>query len=183
MQGGRKNRFIFTFHEGCGKRKAIKDEPWMFDKDLVVVEDFDPSKRLEDYAFDNLPIWVRVYGLPLRMMNEGSAEEIGNIIGQFVDADSETDGSDVGRFMRIKIRMQIDKSLVRGFTLETNDAAGRKKRKDGKITEECVEEEDGNWCRFEYEFLRDFCYRCGMIGHGEKDCEVRVCKRGYETVW
>ncbi|KAI5018150.1 hypothetical protein ZWY2020_043038 [Hordeum vulgare] len=78
--------------------------------------------------------------------------------------------------MTIRIWMQIDKSLMRGFTLETNDAAGRKKGNDGKVMEEKAEEDDGSWCRFEYEFLPDFCYRCGIIGHGEKDCEVRVCK-------
>ncbi|KAE8771451.1 hypothetical protein D1007_56686 [Hordeum vulgare] len=97
-------------------------------------------------------------------------------LGKFVEAYTETDGSAIGRFMTITIWMQIDKSLMRGFTLETNDAAGRKKRNDGKVMEEKAEEDDGSWCRFEYEFLPDFCYRCGIIGHGEKDCEVRVYK-------
>lgn len=30
------------------------------------------------------------------------------------------------------------------------------------------DEEEGWWCRFEYEFMPDFCYTCGTIGHGEK---------------
>ena len=38
------------------------------------------------------------------------------------------------------------------------------------------EEEDRDWCRFEYEFLPDFCYTCGIIGHGEKDCATKVKK-------
>ncbi|XBH56441.1 hypothetical protein VPH35_078265 [Triticum aestivum] len=59
------NLFVFTFNQESGKRKAIEDGPWMFDKDLVVVEDYVPSKRMEDYEFNNIPIWVRVFGLPL----------------------------------------------------------------------------------------------------------------------
>ena len=60
---------MFTFHQETGKRKALDDGPWMFDKDLVVVEDYVPSKRPEDYQFNNIPIWVRVFYLPLGMMN------------------------------------------------------------------------------------------------------------------
>ena len=86
------NTFIFSFHQESGKRKALEDGPWMFEKDLVVVEDYDPGKRPEDYEFNEIPIWVRVFSLPLDMMNEESAEEIGNIIGEFVDVDAEADG-------------------------------------------------------------------------------------------
>ncbi|KAE8814972.1 hypothetical protein D1007_07686 [Hordeum vulgare] len=32
-----------------GKRRALEDGPWMFEKDLMVVEDYDPGKRLEEY--------------------------------------------------------------------------------------------------------------------------------------
>ncbi|XBI92430.1 hypothetical protein VPH35_029490 [Triticum aestivum] len=78
------NQFLFTFHQESGKRKAIEDGPWMFDKELVVVEDYVPSKRPEDYAHNNIPIWVRVYNLPLGMMNEEAAEDIGNTIGVYV---------------------------------------------------------------------------------------------------
>ncbi|XBI72473.1 hypothetical protein VPH35_066422 [Triticum aestivum] len=63
------NQFLITFHQESGKRKAIEDGLWMFDKEIMAVEDYVPSKRPEDYAHDNIPIWVRVYNLPLGMMN------------------------------------------------------------------------------------------------------------------
>ncbi|XBI96729.1 hypothetical protein VPH35_032973 [Triticum aestivum] len=81
------NQFMFTFNQESGKRKALDNGPWMFDKDLVVVEDYVPSKRLEDYEFKDIPIWVRVYNLPLGMMNGEAAKDIGNIICRFVEAD------------------------------------------------------------------------------------------------
>ncbi|KAF7080259.1 hypothetical protein CFC21_084364 [Triticum aestivum] len=59
------NQFLFTFHQETGKRKALDNGPWMFDKDLVVIEDYDPSKRPEDYQFNNIPIWARVLTYPL----------------------------------------------------------------------------------------------------------------------
>ncbi|XBI32923.1 hypothetical protein VPH35_056302 [Triticum aestivum] len=111
------NQFVFTFNQETGKRKALDNGPWMFDKDLVVVEDYDPSKRPEDYQFNEIPIWVRVFDLPLGMMNMESAEDIGNLIGRFVEADTGADGNAIGKYLRIKVRMCIDKPIMRGFTL------------------------------------------------------------------
>ncbi|XBH98736.1 hypothetical protein VPH35_128203 [Triticum aestivum] len=59
------NKFLLTLHHESGKRKAVEDGPWMFDKDLVVVEEYVPSNRPEDYAFNDIPIWVRVFDPPL----------------------------------------------------------------------------------------------------------------------
>ncbi|KAE8788323.1 LRR receptor-like serine/threonine-protein kinase FLS2 [Hordeum vulgare] len=50
------NLFVFRFNQESGKRRALEDGPWMFEKDLVVVEDYDPRKRPEDYAFNEVPI-------------------------------------------------------------------------------------------------------------------------------
>nr|XP_040258726.1 uncharacterized protein LOC109764082 [Aegilops tauschii subsp. strangulata] len=170
------NQFLITFLQESGKRKALEDGPWMFDKDLVVVENYVPSRRPEDYLFDNIPIWVRVYNLPLGMMNAESAEDIGNIVGEFVEAGTGADGSAIGRFLCVKIRMQIDKPLMRGFTLDDGGEKEDAQRR-GKATMMSEEEEDdGSWCRFEYEYLPDFCYTCGVIGHGEKDCTVKLLK-------
>lgn len=111
------NVFLIMFHHESGKRKAIDNGLWMLDKDLVVVEEFDPSKRIDDYPFNNIPISVRVFNLPLGVMNIESTEEIGNIIGQFVQADTVSDGNAFGRYLRVKIRMCMDRPIMRGFTL------------------------------------------------------------------
>ncbi|XBI27962.1 hypothetical protein VPH35_052301 [Triticum aestivum] len=173
------NRFVFTFKQESGKRKTLEDGPWMFDKELVVVEDYDPGKRIEDYDFNEIPIWVRIFNLPLGMMNEDSTEEMGNIIGRFVEVDAGEDGRAIGKFLRVKVRMNIEKPVMRGFTLDDEEGGGASKRKkqmsiDGREEEE--EEGEGLWCRFEYEFLPDFCYTCGIIGHVAKDCYIKVNK-------
>nr|XP_020162872.1 uncharacterized protein LOC109748244 [Aegilops tauschii subsp. strangulata] len=169
------NQFLFTFHQESGKRKAVENGPWMFDKDLVVVEDYAPRKRPEDYAFNDIPIWVRVFNLSLGMMNEDSVEDIGNIIGRFVEADTGSDGSAIGRFLRLKVRMRIDKPIMRGLTLEEGEQKG-KRNKDVTTVGNGDEEEEGDWCRFEYEYLPDFCFTCGVIGHGDKDCTTKLKK-------
>ncbi|KAE8774718.1 hypothetical protein D1007_52852 [Hordeum vulgare] len=170
------NLFVFTLHQESGKRRALEDGPWMFENDLVVVEDYDPGKRTEDYEFKVIPIWMRVFSLPLGMMNVVTAEEIGNLVGSFVEADVGADGEAMGKFMRVKIRMNIDKPLMREFMLDDAEEGGRQKQKKKMNIDGGGEEEEGAWCRFEYEFLPEFCYVCGMVGHSERACDMHLDK-------
>ncbi|KAE8804354.1 hypothetical protein D1007_19371 [Hordeum vulgare] len=142
----------------------------------MVVEDYVPGKRPEDYEFNKSPIWVRIFNLPLGMMNVDSAEEIGNIVRNFVEADVGADGIAMGKFMRVKIRMKLDKPIMRGFTLDDEEHESRQKQKNNMNIDGASEGEDGAWCRFEYEFLPDFCYICGFVGHSEKACNMKLDK-------
>lgn len=36
---------------------------------------------------------------------------------------------------------------------------------------EDIEGEKGCWCNFQYEFLPNFCYSCGILGDVEKECD------------
>ena len=49
-----------------------------------------------------------------------------------------------------------------------DETGGRKKKR---------KEDERIWGRFEYEFLPDFCYTCGRLGHLDKDCKTKL-KRG-----
>jgi hypothetical protein len=39
---------------------------------------------------------------------------------------------------------------------------------------EVGDEVEGKWCPFEYEFLPEFCYTCGIIGHDDKACSIKL---------
>lgn len=43
-----RNRFLFTFHEKTNKDKALDVVPWSFNNDLLVMEDFVPSKTIDE---------------------------------------------------------------------------------------------------------------------------------------
>lgn len=69
-----RNRFLFLFHEEMAKKKTIEGGPWMFDKDLIVTEEFMPSKTIDEYEFKTIPIWVRAYYVPMGVMSRETAE-------------------------------------------------------------------------------------------------------------
>lgn len=158
------NRFLFTFLQGSGKRKALEDGPWMFGKDLIIMAEFDATKRVDEIVFSSIPIWVRVSKLPLGLMNKEAGEEIGEMIGEVIKVEADENGLAYGECLRIKIRLNICKPLMRGVILDLG---------------EDDEEEKKVWCPLSYEYLLDFCYTCGMIGHTDRSCEIKL-KKGEE---
>jgi hypothetical protein len=52
------NKFLFTFHQASGKKKALEEGPWNLSKELVVVADLDESKNLDEIEFTHIPIWI-----------------------------------------------------------------------------------------------------------------------------
>jgi hypothetical protein len=122
----------------------------MVNNDLIVLAEFDPNKALEEYVFDIIPIWIRVFNLPLGWMNRDMGLEIGDLVGKGVEVEVGEDGMAVGEYLRIKARINISKPLMMGFMRPASEV------------------EEQKWCPFEYEFLLEFCYVCGIIGHDDK---------------
>ncbi|KAK3124250.1 hypothetical protein QOZ80_7BG0583860 [Eleusine coracana subsp. coracana] len=90
--------------------------PWSFGSgigDLLIVVDFDGSKRLKDLEFLFTPVWVWVLDLPLGLMNANTGKEIGDKMGKTLVVDVDEDGSTVGSYLRIKVRLDIRKPLMR----------------------------------------------------------------------
>jgi hypothetical protein len=67
----------------------------------------------------------------------------------------EENGIVAGRYLRLKVRIDIRQPLRRGITVEIEE-----------------EGEEKRWCPLEYEFLSEFCYSCGVIDHIEWSCAV-----------
>lgn len=116
-----RNRFLFTFHEEASKKKALENGPWMFNKNLLVMEDFVPSNTIDEYDFKMIPIWVGAYGIPMGMMSMETGDLLGEQIGEVLDVDLDDDGNAMGEFMRIKVRMDITSPIMRFVTLELEE--------------------------------------------------------------
>ncbi|KAI5018022.1 hypothetical protein ZWY2020_042910 [Hordeum vulgare] len=168
------NIFMFTFKQASGWRRALEDGPWWFDKELLMMEDFDPDKTVDEYEFSIIPMWIRVYGLPLGSMNRAMGERIGKDFTETLDVDVGYDGKAIGKFLRIKVKLNINTPLMRGFVLEResdNEQMGEEENQ-----QDITKKRKLRWCRFEYEHLPDFCYTCGIIGHREKECKLKPAK-------
>ncbi|KAK1693144.1 hypothetical protein QYE76_009841 [Lolium multiflorum] len=153
------NIFMFTFYQASGKRKALEEGPWMFENDLLLMEEFDVNKTADEYKFESFPIWIRIFNLPLGRMNRKTGEEMGDAIGEFIDVETDANGMAPGKYLRVKVRLQVNKPLLRGMMVTFGEDNREK------------------WCRFEYEYLPNFCFTCGKVGHIDKACSIQL-KRG-----
>lgn len=90
--------------------------PWEFCGDLLIVADFDGGKRLRDLEFHHISVWVRVFDLPLGMMNRVTGMAIGNKLGKALLVESDETGSAIGGTFESR-RIDIRKPLMRGMVL------------------------------------------------------------------
>ena len=68
-----------------------------------------------------------------------------------LDIDVPEKGVKWGKFLRVRICFDATKKLVRGERVS-------------------IEGGESRWVFFKYERLPNFCYRCGMLDHEEKEC-------------
>ena len=113
------NMFVFKFASTKDKDKVLEGSPWSFEKKLLMLKQYDGNIRISDYYFGSASFWVRIYGLPLKLMNVETAKMLGRKIGTFIRADHDNARAEVGRFLRVRIEIDINKPLRRFITLKT----------------------------------------------------------------
>ena len=104
------NLFLFKFATMKDKKRIIDGSPWSFEKQLLALLDYDGDLRASDYVFDKVAFWVRVYGLPLKLLNQEVEDRIGRKVGTLVETDHK---SRWGKCLRIRVIMDITKPLRR----------------------------------------------------------------------
>ncbi|TXG63243.1 hypothetical protein EZV62_010237 [Acer yangbiense] len=145
---------IFSFHfndlEDC--RKVLSGAPWTFDNAILVLEELDGKGTLDTMAFNRCDFWVQIYQLPLLCTTREIGWFLGEMIGEVKEVDIGLAGDCVGKFMRIRVRIDIDKPLRRCLHM---DVMG-----DGVETTMLLR----------YERLPNVCFICGRIGHMTNEC-------------
>ncbi|XP_074318787.1 uncharacterized protein LOC141655617 [Silene latifolia] len=152
MLDARERIFIFRFEDDRDKAKVLEGQPWHFDKFVWCFNEPDGEGKLTDTPLYCLPIWARVYDLPIKgRMNEANLRRLGDQLGMYVDID-DAQFPEMERAVRIRVLHDIRKSLNRSVEIRLST---------GNVTNFDVK----------YERLLLFCYGCGVLGHGVKDCE------------
>ncbi|KAF5468801.1 hypothetical protein F2P56_012921 [Juglans regia] len=90
--------------------------------------------------------------MPLVAMTIEGRESIGATVGDVITVDVDGEGSGWGKFIRIRVNLDITKPLPRGRTIKMDGTQ--------------------RWIEFKYERLPIFCFQCGILKHPDRICAV-----------
>ncbi|XP_030970196.1 uncharacterized protein LOC115990508 [Quercus lobata] len=139
---------LFIFDNKHEVETILENEPWSFDKHLMVLQRYDKDTPVEELKFNYTSFWVQVHDIPVRFMNQKVAAGICSQVDTVIKKpEAEGEG---GSFMRVRVRVDITIPLSQG------------RRVSGQGKEICVS--------FKYERLPNICYWYGCLNHDDRDC-------------
>ncbi|XP_074297332.1 uncharacterized protein LOC141628042 [Silene latifolia] len=152
---------VFVFRFGCerDKAKVLEGQPWHFDKFLWCFNEPNCEGKITDVPLFFFPIWTRVYDLPIAgRLSETNIKKIGAALGFYIVMEVGLN-NELDRAVRIRVLQDVRAPLKSIVPI---------KMKGGRVVEFDVK----------YERLPLYCYGCGHIGHGEKDCDEGPYEEG-----
>lgn len=145
------NKYVFQFHHWRDKLRVVEGQPWHFDRHAILLRDISDATKPSNMVLHELPMWVRVYNLPFKgRLKRENVEALGKKIGRFIKAD--VFGSvGIDKSIRPRINVDVRKPLTRKIKVKMRGG-----------------EED--FVEVKYEKPPLYCFYCGLMGHGIKDC-------------
>lgn len=140
------NVWLFELSDGGDKRRILEGCPWSFDRQILVLNEFDGSTPPSQMQFTHSPFWVQVHDMPLLCMTKIVATKIGESMGKLEDVDMAGNRASWGRWLRIQVKLNLRQPLEIGRALLLM----------GK----------SHWVTIKYEKLPLFSYCQNMVGPG-----------------
>lgn len=156
------NKVAFVFEDAMDLERVLVNEPWTYDKFLVVFQRVHGDGPIQDSRFFHASFWVQLHNLPIHRRTEAAAEAIGQSIGLVEKVAASDDERGGENCMRIRVRMEINNPLCHGRLVN-------------------FEKDKKGWVAFRYERLPNFCYWCGCLDHGDKECDIGLQQRSTST--
>ena len=143
--------YLVEFGDEKDKRKVLDMCPWSYEKQLVLIQEFEGRLTPKEIEVKWAQFWVQIYTIPLNSRTRETSWAIGSCLGAVIDVDVIEAGEQWGKCLRVRVRIDVTKRLVRGK----------------RITAEGGEPK---WVNFKYKRLLNFCYRCRLLNHSLKEC-------------
>ncbi|KAF4391669.1 hypothetical protein F8388_005434 [Cannabis sativa] len=145
----------FSFNSEQTQSRILARMPWYLSNGVLILGKIGNSSDSWKNELNVFPIWGRALGVPIDYLTEKNTTRLASMAGSVINVQN----SDVSRmvedgFFRFQVWMSINKPICPGFLLP---CTGHKK-----------------WVAFKYDNLPFMCFRCGWIGHSQKDCSLDI---------
>ncbi|XP_050229355.1 uncharacterized protein LOC126678502 [Mercurialis annua] len=150
------NLFIFHFGSEADRRRVLMGGPWNYQEYLLVLEAPTGIGDITEAKFNLVPFWIQIHQLPLMCLNKEAGLSLGKQIGEVEEVDHGASGDCLGKYIRVRVKVDVTKPLKRGLKVRVDSA--------GSIITAVLR----------YERLPELCYRCGTLGHPILECPINA---------
>lgn len=113
--------------------------------------------------FSQVEFWVQIHKVPIMCMNNETVIALGESIGRVKEVETDSSGECIGKFVTLRISVDITKPLKKVVVLTQDDVDY------GGVNDDEEDKEDFSMLVV-YEKLPDFCFCCGRIRHQYREC-------------
>lgn len=151
----RAKKNVYTIRVGSEKlaRRLIDYSPWNVRGFCFSIRLWPLYHSIDDLQPTRATYWIQAHGIPKEMLSIVNGRKLGNILGSVIEVE---DPAMVGYrgFLRLRIDLNASKPLPTFCQLPCHSGIRR--------------------IRLQYELLKNFCYKCGRLGHMISACYFQV---------
>ncbi|CAH1428817.1 unnamed protein product [Lactuca virosa] len=161
--------YFFRFSSEQGLISVLEGGVWMIFDSALVVRRWTTGVSSVKGQHDKVPVWVKIFNVPLEYWNGTGLSHIAWEIGKPLDVDAHTASmcqDHWGRpaFMRVLIEMSASKDWLKEVQVYSSDLT--------------TGERILSKCRIEYVWNPSKCSHCKVYGHKDSNCGILLAKQG-----
>ena len=113
------HKLLFISNNKSEVDRVLQQEPWSFDKHLIVIQRFCKDTPLKDLKLQESSFWIQVHNIPLSYMDREIVEDICAVAGRVVQTTGEAEFGG-GGFIRVRVIVDVTWPIFQGrvVTLE-----------------------------------------------------------------
>ncbi|XP_052288754.1 uncharacterized protein LOC107176124 [Citrus sinensis] len=127
------NYFLVRFRNVGDALDALTRGPWIILGHYLTVQQWTPDFDSKVMNFEYVNVWIRLPSLAIYLYHQKTLSKIGQLVGEVIKLNDNTELSTRGKFARIAVRISLAKPLV--SEVELNGRCGRYGHNNGDCSE------------------------------------------------
>ncbi|KAH9699953.1 hypothetical protein KPL71_024558 [Citrus sinensis] len=101
------NYFLVRFRNAGDALDALTRGPWIILGHYLIVQQWTPNFDSKVTDFEYVNVWIRLPGLALHLYHQKTLSKIGQLVGEVIKLDDNTELSTIGKFAKIAVRILL----------------------------------------------------------------------------
>ena len=101
--------FLVEFGDWKDKKKVLDMSPWSFEKQLVIIQEFEGELTPKKMGLKWSPFWIQIFNLPLMSRTKETGWAIGSSLGDVMEVDVPDLGVHWGKCLRVRVWIDATK--------------------------------------------------------------------------